>query len=373
MALKIVRYEGAHVPAVKRFNARLSSADAGWQFPEQPGSSWLPDTPGEEIVEHLYVAMDGEEARGGYILKWQPFWAGAEMRRVCSLYLPLSEGIVNPAYKLLGLGLIHDALKRNPLAFCLGMGGTERPLPQALRMLGWQVQEVPFFFLPLRARSFLRHLRPLQSRRPVRLAASLAATSGAASVGLGVAKWLLRAPAKVRAGVALEGVESFGSWADEAWLAARGQYSLCADRGSTSLNRLYPQGEGASRIVKVSDHGKVVGWFVARSKAMKGHKYFGDMRVGSLIDAMAVPGAETKVAWAARLYLQEHAADIIVCNMQHHVWRTALRSAGWLRGPSNFGLAVSRQLAAAMGPQPYAESIETAHFLRGDGEGPTHL
>lgn len=372
MPLTIVRYQNEHVPAVRRLNERLASAEETWRFPERPESLWLPDAPDEEIVEHYYVAQDGEEARGGYILKWQPFWTKDGVQRVCTLYLPLSEGIINPAYKLLGLGLIKDALKRSPLTFCLGMGGAARSLPQTLRMLGWQVHDVPFFFMPLRAGPFLRHLKPLQSRAPLRLAARLAAATGVASVALAAAKWLRRPHRKHRAGLSFETVENFGPWADEAWEAARGGYSLCADRSSASLNRLYPQREGENHRVKVLQNGETLGWFVARSRPMKGHKYFGDMRVGSLIDGMALPGGETSVVWAARLFLEGRSSDIMVCNMQHQTWRTALRAAGWLSGPSNFALAASKPLSQAVGA-PYADCIENAHFLRGDGEGPTHL
>ena len=148
--MKIVRFEARHLGAVKRLNLRLAAAGEPWHFPERPESLWLPDTPGESIVEHYYVAEDGDEVRGGYILKWQPFWIEGRSETVCTLYLPLSEGIINQAFRLLGLTLIRDALARHPLAFCLGMGGAARALPQTLKMLGWQVHDLPFFFLPLR-------------------------------------------------------------------------------------------------------------------------------------------------------------------------------------------------------------------------------
>ncbi len=372
MSINIVRYEEGHVEAVKRLNARLAAAGETWRFPEHTLSHWLPDEPGQEIVEHYFVAVDGDEVRGGYILKWQPFWTSNGLQKVCTLYLPLSEGIIHPAFKLLGLTLVRDALKRNALAFCLGMGGAVRPLPQTLKMLGWQVHDVPFFYLPLRAGPFLRHLRPLQTRAPVRLAAHLAAATGLGALGLAVVKGFLRAAGGIRASVSFEQVGHFDAWADEVWQAARDGYSLCADRGMESLNRLYPRGDGENRLVVVREGGRVTGWFVARSRAMRGHKYFGSMRVGSLIDGMALPGHETAICWAARSFLDECGSDIIVCNMQHDAWRTGLKAAGWLSGPSNFALAASPKLAAAVG-EPYAACIGKAYFLRGDGEGPTHL
>ncbi len=371
MKLKIVSYEDRHIEAVKRMNARLATAGETWRFPERTQSNWLPDTPGNEIVEHYFVAEEGDEVRGGYILKWQPFLIEGRAEMVCTLYLPLSEGIIDQRYKLLGLTLIRDALTRNPLAFCLGMGGAARPLPQTLKMLGWQVHDVPFFFMPLRAGSFLTHLQPLQSSWWKRTAACVAALTGAGAAGLAFVKGWRRAPRQVRRATTMEEVESFGEWADDSWTEARASYSLCADRSRANQNRIYRSSGGENMRVLVRGNGKPVGWFVARSRAMSGHKYFGNMRVGSLIDALARPGFETHVTWAARQFLDERGSDIIVCNLQHQTWRDAMLRAGFFKGPSNFALAASPKLSTLLAP--YAERIEHAQFMRGDGEGPTHL
>ena len=371
MKLNIVRYEDRHVEAVKRLNSRLAAAGETWRFPGRTVSNWLPDTPGEEIVEHYFVAEEGDEVRGGYILKWQPFWIEGRAGRVCTLYLPLSEGIINQSYRLLGLTLIRDALSRNPLAFCLGMGGAARPLPQTLKMLGWQVHDVPFFFMPLRAGPFLTHLQPLQSNPWKRIAARLAATAGIGAAGLALLKMGRRAPGEVRRATTMEVIDSFGEWADDLWDEAKSEYSLCADRRRAHQNRLYGGCGGENIRVLVRSNGRDVGWFVARSRAMSGHKYFGDMRVGSIIDALARPGCETHVAWAARQFLDRSGSDIIVCNMQHRAWCDAMTRAGFLRGPSNFALATSPKLSALL--DPYAARITHAQFMRGDGEGPTHL
>jgi hypothetical protein len=369
--MKIVRFEARHVEAVKRLNLRLAAAGETWHFPERPQSLWLPETPGQCLVEHYYVAEDGNEVRGGYILKWQPFWLEGRTENVCTLYLPLSEGIINQAFRLLGLTLIRDALARHPLAFCLGMGGAERALPQTLKMLGWQVHDLPFFFLPLRAGPFLSQLQPLQASPWKRAAARLASVTGAAAVALAVFKVFRRPPSALRRIVTFEEVDSFGSWADSLWSEAQASYSLCADRRRDHQNRLYRSLDGANCRVLVRKENQIVGWFVARNRLMSGHKYFGNMRVGSVIDALSLPGQETAVAWAARCYLDEQGADIIVGNMQHRAWLEALTRSGFLKGPSNFALAASPALASRL--EPYSDRIHLAHFLRGDGEGPTHL
>jgi hypothetical protein len=369
--MQIVRYEDRHVEAVKRLNARFAAAGETWGLPLRPLSEWLPGTRGEDAFEHHYVAEDGDEVRGGYILKWQPFWIEGQMRQVSALYLPLSEGIIHPGYRSLGLTLIHDALERSPLTFCLGMGGSSRRLPQVLRMLDWQVHDLPFFFLPVRAGRFLDNLQPLKGSLWKRGAAWVASATGLAAAALAAVKTLRRPSREVRLTTTTEVVESFGPWADDVWDDAKSRYSLCADRRGQYQNLIYPHEVGESIRVLVKCGGKVVGWFVGRSRLMRGHKYFGDMRVGSLIDALARPGFETHVAWAARQFLTGRGSDIIVCNIQHQDWGAALGCAGLFKGPSNFALATSPALGALL--DPYNDRITCAHFMRGDGEGPTNL
>ncbi|MBB5037855.1 hypothetical protein [Prosthecobacter dejongeii] len=371
MSVRIVRYEDHHIPAVRRFNQRLAAGGSIWHFPEQSVSQWLPDTRDQEIVEHYYVAVEGDEIRGGYILKWQPFQVEGQIEKVSTLYLPLSEGVVNSKYNLLGLVLIRDALTRNPLTFCLGMGGSHRDLPKTLKMMGWQVHDIPFFFLPLRARPFLRNLQPVKAKRWLNIAAQIAANTGIASLGLACFHRLRRAPRQVQQTTTWELVESFGPWADELWAKACHDYSLFASRGQEEQNRLYAPGAQKSIRVLVREAGRVIGWFIARASPMHNHKYFGNMCVGSIIDAIAEPGQEGHIAWAARQFLIQQQADIIVANMQHESWRRALLKVGFLSGPSNFTLATSPKLSQRL--NPYPEKIGRAQFMRGDGEGPSHL
>ncbi|HEX3727108.1 MAG TPA: hypothetical protein VHV08_12725, partial [Pirellulales bacterium] len=104
---------------------------------------------------------------------------------------------------------------------------------------------------------------------------------------------------------------------------------------------------------------------------MQGHNYFGDMRVGSLIDCLALPGQENKVALAAMRYLSGHAADIVVTNLSHRSWRLALESAGFWEGPSNFIFAASKKVSAQL--EPFEENKHRLHMTRGDGGGPQNL
>jgi hypothetical protein len=95
------------------------------------------------------------------------------------------------------------------------------------------------------------------------------------------------------------------------------------------------------------------------------------MQVGSLIDCLALPGMESKVAHAVMQHLRRGGADIVVTNLSHRAWQRALEEAGLQRGPSNFIFAASKPVAALIAP--FDENKDLIHMTRGDGGGPQNL
>ena len=104
---------------------------------------------------------------------------------------------------------------------------------------------------------------------------------------------------------------------------------------------------------------------------MKDHKYFGNLRVATLLDGMALPDARREVVSQVSGALVREGAELLVTNQSHTAWVRAFRSAGYLAGPSNYILALSKQLAAEIAEQP--EGLARMHFTRGDGDGRGHL
>jgi hypothetical protein len=101
---------------------------------------------------------------------------------------------------------------------------------------------------------------------------------------------------------------------------------------------------------------------------MSDHRQFGNMRVGSIVDCLALPEDAASVLSCATEFLQRRGVDIIVTNQASTEWCSALAANGYLKGPSNFVLALSPQLAHRLAPlEKYASHI---HMNRGDGEGP---
>jgi hypothetical protein len=308
---------------------------------------------------HLYVAAEDGYVRGGYILRSQHFCAGNKPVAADHYRLPLSEGVVDRKYAMLGLRLIRDALDRQPNLYAMGMGGWDKPLPQILKRLKWRMCEVPFHFKVVHPAAFLRNIRVLRTSALRRFALDAAAFTGGGFVAmkaLGIAR---RLPKQ-----AVELIPTFANWADEVWERSRSAYGLIAARDAATLDALYPATDPRFLRVRAG-----VGWALMLDTQMRGHKQFGDMRVGTIVDCLAPPDEAPRVMCAAASLLEQRGVDLIVSNQLHRAWSEALLAAGFRKGPSNYLLALSPEFAACAS----GAADHDFHFNRGDGDGPIHL
>lgn len=353
---------------VKTFNARLQAGgETHYRFRE----TYLPDYPpeaGRSLYQQSILLVQGGEVRGGYTLKYQKFVIrGAVEHIACGPQLPLSEGIVNPRYGMNGLLLLSDALSRQPLLFALGMGGLEEPFPKLLKADGWPIFAVPFYFKIVEPARFLENINYLKNGRARALLLDLMRRTGIGQVGIRIAQLRLgRADPSVHA----EPVAEFGPWADALWAKCADKYSFCAVRDRETMSCLYPRDSRFIRL-HVSRQGESIGWATLLDTQMSGHKFFGDMHVGSIIDCLALPEDATAVVRAAAGYLEARRPDLIVSNQASAAWRRALVANGFLRGPSNYLLAISKPLAERL--HPLEESRSGIHINRGDGDGPVNI
>ena len=371
MGIEIEPYSPARIEAVRAFNQRLKTGGCAFRFPEHSESTWLPKAEGETLHEEFFLATEGSDVRGGYILKHQPFWVAQETASIGSLYLPLSEGTVNPEYAKVGLQLLLSALKKQPLLYSLGMGGFHNPYPQMLRAAGWKLFALPFHFLVLNGRAFCRNITFLRQKPVLRAGLDIAAATGLGHIAFQIIHGVRRQKPLRGEAVTGELVNDFSSWADDLWSGEKSNYALVATRDSAALRRLYPCAKEGFLKLKTTAGGKVVGWAVMLDTVMKDHKQFGEMRVGSIIDCFASPGYEYTVIHAAADCLAQRGVDMIVSNQAHRAWSSAFDRAGFLRGPSNFIFGASPRLAVRIGPWERQHSL--THMTRGDGEGPSHL
>lgn len=369
MSIRIVPYEAEHVPAVREFNARVKAGGVRFQLPEESRSSRFPPEPGRAVYQEYFLAVEGAAVRGGYILKHHRIEVAGETVWGAAFRLPISEGVVNRRYALVGLELVQDALRRQRHLYLLGLGGAEEPLSRLTRRLGWDFRPIPFYFKLLRPGRFLRR-SPYLRRSPLRRAlADLGAWTGLGGVGVRlVHRALSRAPAERPEWAC---VERFGPWADEVWEAARGTCSLVSVRDSAALSVLYPPQDERFLRLAVSSRGRAVGWALLLDTRMSGSRFFDDLRVGSIADGLALPGYADAVAFASTRLLAERGVDLIVSNQSHGAWLRALRRCGFLPGPTNFFLALSPALAERW--QSSGRFPAGLHINRGDGDGPIHL
>ena len=372
MAITCREYDASDVPAVVAFNQRLKDGGERSQFPASPISAWLPKIPGRTLFQEYYLAVDETAAvRGAFILKHQNFCIKDRVIPVGCFHLPISEGVVNRAYSHVGVQLLMAAWHRLPLLYTLGIGGYKEAFCRLLAAAGWRLFSVPFYFRVINSSPFLQNLSYLRRSTAMRWTLDAAALTGLGWLGIRGAQALHGRTARRDPAVAVEPIDEFSAWADDLWRQCHGHYGFSAVRDSETLRLLYPKENERFIRLKVSEPSRVLGWAVALDTQLADHKHFGAMRLGSIIDCFASPADTTEVVGAVREYLQRRGVDLIVSNQSQAGWCRGFREAGFLRGPSNFIFASSRNLSQLF----HQAGVQDAdlHFTRGDGDGPIHM
>ena len=250
------------------------------------------------------------------------------------------------------------------------MGGLDTPLPRMLREMGWYLTTIPFHFHVNRPGRFLRNIAPLRTTRAARLGLDLSAASGLGWLGIRALQWRAAAPPAGPPAV-VEPVASFDSWADELWLRSRQQHSLCAVRDAAVLKVLYPAGQARYHYLRLRSGQQTVAWMVILVSEMRDNQYFGNMRVGTILDCLALgPFIPSAVRGAAGA-LGDLGVDLSVTNQSSAAWLDAFRRAGFVRGPSNYGFSLSKAVIERLQPLPAREP--GFHITRGDGDGRVNL
>jgi hypothetical protein len=368
MALVIQPYRAEHESAVQEFNDRVQRAvgDPNLVFYRFAEPRWLPRNAGNTLFQEFFVATDGTTVRGGYALKTQEFvFPDGTVRRVAYYHHPLSEGIADKAFAIVGALLLRDAMTRSPLLYCLGMGGYDRPLPKMLIGLGWTHFLMPFYFKVLHPARFLRHMEALRGSPARRLLMDSAAFTGAGWL----ASRAFDAYCVVRAQrpdpVSVEEVPYFSDWADTVWNETKRGCSHGAVRDASTLHTLYPASLTHLTRLRVTRRGRDLGWAVVGER--RSDPKYGNMRVGSLVDCWGVVGEELAIVRSATHTLREQGFDLILTNQSHVRWCAALQANGYLSGPSNFIYAASKKLIEHL--SPFAPVRPLMHFNRADGDG----
>lgn len=369
MAIVIQPYEAAHEPAVKAFNQRLRAGGAPtyFVFPERHEPRWLPEIDGVGPFNRMFVAVDGESVRGAYVLKHQDFSFGGAVHSLAYLHHPFSEGIIDGTYSSVGIQLIMDALRRQPMLHALGMDGYESALARLLLAMGWGHFPVPFYFRVERPARFLRKMRLLRAPWWRRLAADLAAMTGTGYVGIRAVQAGRSLVQAADRAVTYDPEEDFGEWSDAVWESGKDEYAMTAVRDSSTLSVLYPRGNQNFSRLRVRKDDKTIGWAVVALRRDAAHPRYGDLHVGTVLDGFAAPEHAPAVISCATTALRRRGADVIVSNQSHESWCKGLEAAGYFRGPSNFIFAAPKKVCALV--DPLEEVKVRIHLNRADGDG----
>lgn len=371
MTLRLEPYANALIPALAAFNARLDAAgvDPGFRFgtarvaagPREPSPVWR---------ETLLVVDGDGMVRGGVMVHHHRATVAGATRQVVNLQLPLTEGIADSRHAAVGMWLMRAVLKRHPLAYCIGMGGPDQPLPRLLRALRWAVAPIPFAVRLHRVGRVVRGLPTVRRSRARRVLGSIAAVTGTGWLALRGLELRRRfagpAPRPLRA----DRVREWGAWADPAWSAAAASYTFAFERSATSLPAVFPLTEERYHALRLMDGSRDVGWIVLISRQMRGSPAFGDLRVGTLLDGLVTPGYERAAVRTARRYLSGLGVDLSLMNTTCPLWGRALLTEGYLSAPSNYMLALSPALAEASAA---TASFDSVLVTRADGDGRLNL
>lgn len=366
MPMQFVPFDDSQVAAVKAFNQRMLAGQADSEFLLTTEPDRRVRLAGDPIEWTQYVVLDGQQVRGGVITMDQPGWINGRPIRVVNFQSPLSEGIVDPKYTMVAMQLVKFMNKQGDGGYFAGMGSPDRPLPKLLAASGWSLRPVPFLFRVHHAGNFLRELRLLQTTSLRRAAAQAARLSGLGALGLAV---MQRQKHMVRESI--RQVTTWGDWADEIWQSCRAGCSFAVQRDRRTLESLYPISDARTKIFLVESDGNPLGWSVCFNSRLSNHRHFGNLQLASILDCMAKPEAMVATAVLTDREMSSQRADLVVVNHSHAGWVKVFRSAGFVSGPSNYLLAMTKRMTEVVQAAPHG--TDRIHVTRGDGDGRIHL
>jgi hypothetical protein len=365
--------EVSDLAAVDRLNNRLK---AGGRTEEMPLNLALPGEAryrpeGFPIHRRMIIAEDGQEVRAAMMLCHHNIFIHSDSRDFCWTKMPLSEGIIDVKYSLAIIQVMKKAMDYQPFLMGLGAGTHKSEGYRFFAKLRWRCQSVPFFFYPVRVSNVLRDLSYLKSNPRLRFGALMGVYSGVGACVSGLLA-LRRKLFTSLSGFEVSGVESFDGWADRIFARSISEYPVAIRSDATSLNIVYPPDDHRYIRLRVcrkrAKHD--VGWIVVASKQMSDNHYFGDLKVGTLVDGFGQLEDVPALVAAGLSHLVGIGVDIIVANFSHEAWGEACRKSGMFSGPSNFHIFVSPK-----GGPVLEEScpLHQTHLARGHSDGMDNL
>jgi hypothetical protein len=370
MKIQVTPLTEREIPEAVAFNARVEKK-APFLLPAVVEPGPVRDRAASPAISSRhYVALEDSRVRGGFLLVDQPAWINGEVRRAGNSQSMLSEGICDRKYGMVSLHMLKYLEGHSPYIYMVGMGGEQNPLPRLLKGAGWKVRPVPFLFRVQAVGKFLREMPAIRQNSYRRAAAALASATGTGWIGVRLAQARPLVHRGEERGLVVEPVKAWGSWADEIWRSYRTECSFAVVRDRSTLEILYPLAEPRLTACLVSKGSSPVGWAAWLNTPMRDDQHFGNLHVATILDCVGPPEYADAIAHRVTGRVAESGADLIVLNQAHALWVRAFRRAGFVSAASNYLLATSRGLSAAI---LSGGGDERVHLTRGDGDGRIHL
>ena len=360
-----------HHDEIKDFNYRLKESGVNFQFPLFVSSDGFSFNKGAKIYTKNYVVVDANGiVRGGYILKYQKFSFHKKHITSVIFQLPLSEGLINKKYNDVSLMIFKDAFSRSDKLLTVGLGGLKNRFPKILRAFGWQLELIPFYFKIKNIKNFMQNITYLNDKPIINGIVKLSYFSGLLFLFLRISQ-IFKANVNSQL-YSYEKFEKFEDWAEAIWENSKTKYLLIANRNTENLNAMYPANDNTLIRLKIILEKKIIGWCILKKTKLSNHKQFGNMYLGSIVDCLCLDGYEKILISCANDFLMESNVDLIVTNQSSKFFCSSLQKNGFLKGPSNFALALSEYFYKNI-PGGLKQNLSYFHFNRGDGDGPINL
>lgn len=378
MAIRIVRHGEDKKALVEAFNSRMRDAGSPWGFYVEPTPRWIPKLSDDQAVyrEFWLALKDDAEVVGGYALKPQRWLLRGEERTVTDWQGPISLGAIDNKYAALGLRLVRDMLKKQPLLYSWGHGGNEEKIVVMLRRMGWLMHETPFLFRVCQPKNFLRKNAYLRQDPKKALAQDVLAFSGLGSIGFGALHAALRLRSLKMFDFRAEVVPRFEGWADELWERAKGRYDAVAVRDAAVMNMLVPEEPQHTEWpeptrLRIRRGGEDVGFAVVLEKQLIDDSRFGDMRVGMIADTFGLPEDSGAIVFAAFEHLRASGVDMVMANNSHPGWVAGYEDAGFFKVEDRRVFCAAPALQEAL--EPFEQTRRGLLLTNMDGHGPMGL
>lgn len=386
MAIAIVPHSETRKPLVEAFNAELRAAQSPWGFYVDPTPAWIPKQREDQPVwRELHLAIEQaasessetgtaeERCVGAYGLKPQVWRVHGQEHVVADWQGPVSLGAIDNRYAALGLRLLRDMKKKQPLLYSWGHGGGDEPIVKLLTKMGWMLYDTPFVFRVCSAPNFLRKNAYLRKDPRRALGQDILARTGLGTLGFGLLHAGLRARSGKRFTARAHVVPEFGAWADELWERAKDRYDAIAVRDAAAMNTLVPREHRtlewpAPIRLRVTREGRTLGWAVVVHKELSGDARFGELHVGQVADCFGLPEHAGEILHAAFTHLRGLGVDLVTANQSHPGWVQSYADNGFVVLPGRRLFCASPELQALLAP--FEQTRRSLFLTNLDGHGP---